>query len=131
MIMGKHGCADQRERIRSLFLDKSESSPLPEVANVTGMPARTLRREVERGFRDAVKVRGAWRFAWRQAVYVALERWTWMEIHDALDCDAAAVLPPLLALRSVTVRLPEDMVRALEKVAEENRTTLEGALHRE
>jgi hypothetical protein len=48
-----------------------------------------------------------------------------------LGCDAGAVLPPLLALRSVTVRLPEYLVRALERVAVENKTTMESALHGE
>jgi hypothetical protein len=60
------------------------------------------RREVARGYRDAAKVGGVWRLTWRQAVYVAMERRTLPEIHDARGCDAAAVLPPLLALRAVT-----------------------------
>jgi hypothetical protein len=70
-------------------------------------------------------------FLWRQAVYIALERWTLAEIEDALGDAAATVLPPLLALRTVTVRLPEFIVRALEAVAAEDCTTLDAALHGE
>lgn len=131
MMMGTHGCSDQRERIRSLFIDKLDTYGLPEVARLTGTPLRKLRREVAGGYRDGQKVGGFWRFTWRQTVYVALDRWTLAEIQEALGEDAAAVLPPLLALRSVTVRLPEFVIRALETVAAESNTTLDNALHGE
>jgi hypothetical protein len=122
---------DKRERIRSLFLDPAESYALREVARLTETPVRRLRREVAAGDRDAVKVRGLWRFTWRQAAYVAMERWTLAEIHEALGDDAASVLPPLLALRAVTVRLPEFIIRALETIAGEGKATLDVALHGE
>jgi hypothetical protein len=116
------------DRIRVLFLDRKESYSLPEVARLTGTPARALRREVARGGHDATKERGQWRFAWRQAACIAMQRWTPAEIEDALGDDATAVLPPLLALRTVTVRLPEYIVRALETAAAEDRTTLDAFL---
>lgn len=119
---------DRCQRIRSLFLAPANSYTLREVATLTDTPVRTLRREVARGLRDAEKVRGVWRFLWRQAVYVAMERWTLAEIQDALGADAANVLPPLLALRIVTVRLPEYIVRAFEAVATADGTTLDAAL---
>jgi hypothetical protein len=50
------------------------------------------------------------------------------EIQDALGDAAASVLPPLLALRVVTVRLPEYIVRAFEAIAAEDGTTLDAAL---
>jgi len=120
-----------RDGIRSLFLTPAESYGLPEVARLTNTLPRKLRREVSAGNRDASKVRGLWRFTWRQAVCTAMQRWTLAEIHEALGDDAVAVLPPLLALRAVTVRLPEFIVRALETVAAENGTTLDAALHGE
>lgn len=121
----------QQQRIQTLFLQRAESYALPEVARLTGTSVRKLRREVAAGDRDADKVRGLWRFTWRQAVYVAMERWTLAEIHEALGTDAEAVLPPLLTLRVVTVRLPEFIVRALESIASENRTTIDAFLHGE
>ena len=121
----------KRERIRVVFINPAESYGLCEVARLTETSARTLRREAATGRRDASKVRGAWRFTWRQAVYVAMERWTLAEIQDALGTDAEAVLPPLLALRAVTIRLPEYMLRALETIAADERTTLDAALHGE
>ena len=121
-------CMELKQRIQTLFLQPAETYSLGEVARLTDTPVRTLRREVAAGLRDAEKVRGQWRFLWRQAVYVAMERWTLAEIQDALGNEAAAVLPPLLALRAVTVRLPEYILRALESVAAQDGTTLDAAL---
>jgi hypothetical protein len=119
----------RQDCIRSLFLVPAESYGLPEVARLTGTSPRKLRQqEVAGNYRDGQKVGRVWRFTWRQAVDVALETWTLAEIHDALGCDAANVLPPLLALRAVTVRLPEYIVRAFEVIAEEDGTTVDAAL---
>jgi len=119
---------DRCQRIRSLFLNPADSYTLREVATLTGTPVRRLRREVAAGLRDAEKVRGVWRFLWRQAVYVALDRFTLAEIHAALGDAATGVLPPLLALREVTVRLPEYIIRAFEVIAAEDGTTVDAAL---
>jgi hypothetical protein len=105
-----------------------ESYGLTEVARLTGTPLRKLRREIADNSRDGTKVRGRWRLTWRQAVDVALEAWTLAEVHEALGDDAADVLPPLLALRAVTVRLPEYIVRAFEVIAAEGGTTVDAAL---
>jgi hypothetical protein len=121
----------QRTHIRSLFLDPAESYGLREVARLTGAPLNRLRREVAAGDRDASKVGRAWCFTWRQAVRYTMEAWTLAEIHEALGPDAGTVLPPLLALRAITVQLPEYIVRALETVAAEKGTALDEALHGE
>jgi hypothetical protein len=120
--------AEREQSIQTLFLQPRESYELREVARLTDTPVRALRREVARGGHDATKVCGQWRFAWRQAACIAMQRWTLAEIEDALGDAAAGVLPPLLALRAVTVRLPEYIVRALEAVAAEGGTTIDAAL---
>lgn len=121
----------QKQRIQTLFLQPADSYTLREVATLTDTPVRSLRREVAHGDRDATKVRGAWRFTWRQAVYVAMARYTLTEIHDALGDAAAGALPPLLALRTVTLRLPAFIVCTLETIASGNGTTLDACLHQE
>lgn len=121
-------CMELKQRIQTLFLQPADSYSLGEVARLTDTPVRALRREVAAGLRDAEKVRGQWRFLWRQAVYVAMERWTLAEIEDALGDAAAGVLPPLLSLRAVTVRLPEYILLALESVAAKDGTTIDAAL---
>lgn len=122
---------DRERSIQTLFLRRAESYTLAEVANLTDTSARKLRREVSGGYRDGVKVGSVWRFTWAQAICVALERWTLAEIHEALGTDAATVLPPLLALRAVTVRLPEYVLRALETVAEQDGVTMDHTLYGE
>lgn len=121
----------EREAIRTVFLHRVESYALGEVSRLTGIPADSLRRAARKGDRDAYKAGGAWRFTWRQAVNITLQRWTLAEVHEALGDDAATVLPPLLTLRAVTVQLPEYVLRALETLATDERTTLDAFLYSE
>jgi hypothetical protein len=87
-----------------------------------------LKREAEDDRREEYQSGGKWCFRWRQLACIAFQRWTLAEIQDALGDDAAAVLPPLLALRTVTLRLPEYIVRALETTAAEDGTTADDCL---
>jgi hypothetical protein len=121
----------QREAIRAVFLHRLESYPLREVARLTGIPPGTLRREVAANRRDALKVHGRWCFTWRQLAFIAFHRWTLTQVHEALGDDAATVLPPLLALRTVTVQLPEYVLRALATLAVDESKTLDDYLYAE
>jgi hypothetical protein len=121
----------REERIRVIFLHPESSYGLREAARLVGVPVATLRRDVRAGYRDARKERGAWTFTWRQVAFLAFDRWSLAEIHEALGKDAARVLPPLLSLRAVTFRLPEFIVRALELMAADESTTVDDVLHYE
>jgi hypothetical protein len=123
--------ADQRSRIRQLFLSPADFYRLSEAARLIGISPGVLRREAEEDQREAYRSNGAWRFTWRQVACIALRRWTLAEIHDALGDDAATVLPPLLSLRYVTIRLPEYIIRAIETMAAEDATTIDDWLHHE
>ena len=120
-----------RDAIRTVFLHRLESYVLPDVARLIGVRPGALRREVRRGLRDAVKEHGAWRFTWRQLAYLAMDRWSLAEIHEALGDDAAAVLPALLTLRAITVRLPEYVLCALQTIATDAGKTLDDFLYGE
>jgi hypothetical protein len=122
---------DQNQRIQMLFLHPAESYRLSEAARLIGISPGVLRREAEEDQRDAYRSNGSWQFTWRQVACIALRRWTLAEVHDALGSEAATVLPPLLSLRSLTIRLPEYIVRAMEAMAAEDATTLDDWLHRE
>lgn len=121
----------RRKRIQTLFLHPVESYRLSEGARLLGITPAALRREAEQDRREDYLAGGTWRFSWRQLAFVAFRTWTLGEIQEALGKDAAAVLPPLLTLRSVTVRLPEFILCALERGASNDRTTLDAFLHRE
>jgi hypothetical protein len=122
---------DQKQRIQMLFLHPAEAYRLSEAARLIGVSPGVLRREAEEDQRDAYRSNGSWQFTWRQVACSALRRWSLAEIHDALGSEAATVLPPLLSLRSLTIRLPEYIVRAMEAMAAEDATTLDDWLHRE
>jgi hypothetical protein len=57
-----------------------------------------------------------------------MDKWSLVEIQDALGEVGASVLPPLLTLRKVTVRLPEYIIRAFEVIAANGGTTVDAAL---
>lgn len=117
--------------IRELFLQRKPSYQLSEAGRLLGMTRKQLEREARADHEDAYRTNGRWRFTWRQVAYLAFRRWSLAEIHEALGCDAAGVLPPLLTLRSVTVRLPEYLVRAIEHEATRDDMTFDDWLHHE
>ncbi len=119
---------EQKSRIRSLFLQPAESYRLAEGARLLGVSPGKLKREASFDIREEYRRDGRWCFTWRQIALIAFRWWALEEIVDALGADAATALPPLLSLRSVTIRLPEYIVRALETVAAEDRTTIDAYL---
>jgi hypothetical protein len=119
----------KRERIRTVFLRGKKWYTLDEAARLTGTRIDLLRREVGLNNRDAHHIDGEWHFQRRQLFHLALDRWTLAEIYDALGDDADEVLPPLLALRTIAVRLPEYVLRGMEAVAKERRMPLDQYLY--
>lgn len=121
----------EQQHIRTLFLERQPSYRLSEAARLLGMTRGALESEAKADQADAYRVNGRWRFTWRQVAYLAFRRWSLAEIHEALGCDARGVLPALLSLRSVTVRLPEYLVRAIQHEATSDDTTVDDWLHHE
>lgn len=117
--------------IRELFVQRKPSYGISEAARLLGMTRGKLERAARADHEEAYRCNGRWRFTWRQVAHLAFRRWTLAEIHEALGADAAAVLPPLLALRSITVHLPEYLVRAMEVSATAEDTTVDDWLHHE
>lgn len=113
------------QHIRELFLQRQPSYRLSEAARLLGLSRGRLEREARADQEDAYRVNGRWHFTWRQVAHIAFRRWSLCEIHEALGVDAAAVLPPLLAMRTISVRLPEYLVRAMEHSAASDDTTLD------
>jgi len=118
-----------RDRIRQFFLQPSTHYTIGTAARLLGMTVAALKREAEDDRREEYRAGGRWRFAWRQVAYIAFRTWTLSEIYDALGKDAVTVLPPLLALRTVSVTLPEFIVQAMRTAAEDDGTTLDAWLH--
>jgi len=119
------------QHIRQLFLERQPSYRLSEAARILSMTRGRLEREARANQEDVYRTNGRWRFTWQQVAGLAFRRWTLVEIHDALGCDAAEILPPLLALRSITVRLPEYLLRAIQHEATSLDTTIDNWLQHE
>lgn len=118
----------REQRIQTLFLRPVESYRLAEGARLLGVSPAKLKREAAFDIYEEYRREGKWCFTWRQLAVVAFRWWALEDIVDALGSDAATALPPLLSLRSVTLRLPEFIVLALETVAAEDRTTIDAYL---
>ena len=121
----------EKECIRRLFLNCQPAYRLSEAARLIGVSPGVLRREAEADDREAYRSNGSWRFSWRQLAYIAFRRWSLAEIHEALGPEASRVLPPLLALRTISIRLPEYLVCAIELEAAADDTTVDEWLYRE
>jgi hypothetical protein len=121
-------CKDSKQRIKTLFLQPAESYSLAEGSRLLGVSPGKLKREAAYDRCEEYRREGRWCFAWRHIALIAFRQWSLAEIHGALGDAAAGVLPPLLALREVTLRLPEYIIRAFEAVAAEEGTTVDAAL---
>jgi len=119
------------QHIRELFLHRQPSYRLSEAARLLSMTRGRLEREARADHEAAYRVNGRWRFTWRQLAYLAFRRWSLCDIHEALGIDAVAVLPPLLSLRTISIRLPEYLVQAIEHSAVSDDTTVDNWLHHE
>lgn len=117
--------------IREVFLQRKPSYGISEAGRLLGMSRGALEREARADHEDAYRCNGRWRFTWRQLAHLAFRRWSLAAIHEALGCDASTVLPPLLELRSITVRLPEYLLRAIEHAATSDDVTVEDWLQHE
>jgi hypothetical protein len=99
-----------------------------EGARLLGVSPATLKQEASYNRCEEYRREGRWRFTWRQLALIAFRMLTLEEVVAALGNNAATALPPLLALRSVILRLPEYIVREFETVAAEDRTTVDSYL---
>ena len=124
-VRKKAGVEAKRLRVRELFLQGAESYSLSEAAYIVGISERALRREAEDDQREAYRSNDTWHFTWRQVAFIAMRRWTLAEIHDALGIATEMVLPSLLALDTLTVRLPAFLVRAMKTAAEQDAIPLD------
>jgi hypothetical protein len=120
--------ATLKQRVQTLFLQPAETYSLADGARLLGVSPGKLKREAAYDRCEAYRRDGRWCFAWRQIALIAFRWWALEEIVDALGSDAATALPPLLTLRTVTLRLPEYIVRGLETAASEERTTIDAYL---
>jgi hypothetical protein len=97
--------------IRTVFLEPRETYTLEEAAALVGC---------EPGWFDQVRSDYlATTVAWAEVANYLMEHYTILRVEDALEEDAARVLPPLLRSIEVTMRLPRAYVAYLTAEAKE------------
>jgi len=103
------------DAIRRIFTNRRGYS-LTDVADLTGIDAETLLREVEARDLDIAPSPEA-QLPWREVAYLALRTWPLEVIFKALGNEAPSYVLDLLRPTTITVTLPTYQVRALEVLA--------------
>ncbi|HKR64261.1 MAG TPA: hypothetical protein VJZ00_11070 [Thermoanaerobaculia bacterium] len=121
---------NQPNAIKQLFLDTNATYSLDDAASLLGWTTEELAAELSSQFvtdRDEWLVRPIPSFA---IAVLAFADWSYEAIERALGTDAS-LLPPLVRLKTLTVRLPAYQIAALEAAASREQTTVSDILARE
>jgi len=129
--MGRGRNAICVEGIRTLFLRPASFYTLAEAVRLLGLSRSVLIREARSDRAEEYRVGCRWRFTWRQLALIAFRRWSLNDIVDSLGSDATQVFPPLQSLRTIAIRLPEYIIRALEMTASDFGQSIDDALRGE
>lgn len=118
-------------RIRHIFLHPRPHVSISQATDLLGWTRREMQDAIASGDVELMTTPlGKW--FWREELMSkALETWPLEIIEEALGADADSILPRALRTAELRVRLPRHHIAMLEYKAEQQRTTVSGALARE
>lgn len=118
------------QRIRAIFLHREPRVTVGVAADLLGWSFAEMKATIRNGDIEVVETRGGTRIELRELASHAMQQWPLTSIEEALERDAALVLPPALRTRKLTVRLPRYQIGVLQVLAEEGREPVEAMLMR-
>jgi hypothetical protein len=118
------------QRIRAIFLHWEPRVTVGVAADLLGWSFAEMNATIRNGDIEIVETSGGTRIELRELAAYAMQQWPLTTIEEALERDAALVLPPALRTRELTVRLPRYQIGTLEVLAEEGREPVEALLMR-
>jgi len=118
------------QRIRAIFLHREPRVTVGVAADLLGWSFAEMKAAIRNGDIEVVETYGGTRIERCELAAYAMQQWPLTSIEEALERDAALVLPPALRTRTVTVRLPRYQIGALQVLADEGREPVETMLMR-
>jgi len=118
------------QRIRAIFLHHEPRVTIGEAADLLGWSFAEMNATIRNGDIEVVETCSGTRIELRELAVYAMQQWPLTTIEEALERDAALVLPPALRTRKLTVRLPRYQIGALKVLAEDGREPVEAMLMR-
>jgi hypothetical protein len=118
------------QRIRAIFLHPQPRVTIGEAADLLGWSFSEMNATIANGDIEVVETSSGTRIELRELAVYAMQQWPLTTIEEALERDAALILPPGLRTRELTVRLPRYQIGAIEVLAEEGREPVEALLMR-
>ena len=112
------------QRIRTIFLHERSSVSIFEAAGLLGWSRKEMQEAIAAGDVEAAATGSGMRIELEEIVAKARELWPAEVIEDALDREAAAVLPRGLRTRGIVASLPWYQADMLEYLAEQRQTTV-------
>lgn len=118
------------QRIRAIFLHRKPRVTVGVAADLLGWSFAEMKATIANGDIKVVKTSGGERIELCELAAYAMQQWPLTSIEEALERDAAVVLPAALRTRTLTVRLPRYQIGALKVLAGEGREPVETMLMR-
>lgn len=118
------------QRIRAIFLHPEPRVTIRVAADLLGFSFAEMKATIANGDIEVVETGGVERIELRELAAYAMQQWPLTSIEEALERDAALVLPPALRTRRLTVRLPRYQIGALQVLAGDGREPVETMLMR-
>ena len=118
------------QRIRAIFLHREPRVTVGVAADLLGWSFAEMKAAIAYGDIEVVETSGGTRIERCELAAYAMQQWPLASIEEALERDAALVLPAALRTRTLTVRLPRYQVGALQVLADEGREPVETMLMR-
>jgi len=129
MILGKGAQTSQfARRIRTLFLEPKASYSLTVAARMLGISVKELRAWIAAGEMEPEDGGGAITIPWSEIVAFGMDIWSQAAVEEALGADVAEAIPELLRLTELSVLLPRFEVTALQRVAAQEKRTVDALL---
>ena len=118
------------QRIRAIFLHREPRVTVGVAADLLGWSFAEMKAAIRNGDIEVVETSGGKRIERCELAAYAMQQWPLTSIEEALERDAALVLPPALRTRTLTVRLPRYQIGTLQVLADEGREPVETMLMR-
>jgi hypothetical protein len=116
------------QRIRAIFLHREPRVTVGVAADLLGWSFAEMKATIANGDIEVVKTSGGERIELRELAAYAMQQWPLTSIEEALERDAALVLPPALRTRTLIVRLPRYQIGALKVLADDRREPVDTRL---